>query len=95
MAVICRISHAPRPAQRARSALAAPMIITDEMPATRHMADGRHYTSKREFRAVTRAHGCVEVGNDPAMLRRSPRPKPDRNAVRASVARAFARTGLA
>ena len=94
MAVICRISHAPKPARRSRSALAAPMIIGDEMPATRHMADGRHYTSKREFRAVTRAHGCVEVGNDPAMLRRPQRPRPDRNAVKASVARAFARVGL-
>ena len=94
MAIICRISHAPKPARRARSDLAAPMIIGDEMPATQHMADGRHYTSKREFRAVTRAHGCVEVGNDPAMLRPQ-RPKPDRNAVKASVARAFARLGIA
>jgi hypothetical protein len=94
MAVIHRISHAPKPAIHARSVLGAPMVITDEMPATQNMADGNFYTSKRKFRAVTRAHGCVEVGNDPAMFRRRYRPKPDRQAVGAAVARAFSRAGL-
>ena len=88
MAVIHRISHAPEPAFRARSILGAPMIIADEMPATRHMGDGNYYTSKRKFRAVTKAHGCVEVGNDPAMFRRQPKPEPDRQAVKAAVGRA-------
>jgi hypothetical protein len=94
MAVIFRISHAPEPAFRKRAPLGAPLVVADEMPATKHMADGRYYTSKRGFRAVTRAHGCIEVGNDPAMLRRQQKPKPDRAAVRASVARAFCRAGL-
>jgi len=43
-------------------------VISDEMPATRHMADNRLYTSKSKFRATTRAHGCVEVGNETATL---------------------------
>lgn len=39
-------------------------VISDEMAATRHMADGNHYTSKAKFRAATKAAGCVEYGND-------------------------------
>ena len=39
-------------------------VIKDEMEATRHMADGRMYTSKKKFRDATRAHGCIEVGNE-------------------------------
>jgi hypothetical protein len=94
MAVIFRISHAPEPALHARSVLGAPMVITDEMPATQHMADGNFYTSKRKFRTVTRAHGFIEVGNDPAMFRSQPKPEPDRKAVKAALARAFSRAGL-
>jgi hypothetical protein len=70
------------------------MVIADEMPETQHMADGKYYTSKRKFRAVTKSHGCVEVGNDPAMLRPRPKSRADRRAVRAAVARAFSRVGL-
>jgi hypothetical protein len=94
MTVVYRISHAPQPVLHARSDLGAPMVITDEMPSTQHMADGCYYTSKRKFRVVTRAHGCIEVGNDPARLRRPQRPKPDRGSIRAAVARAFSRIGL-
>jgi hypothetical protein len=94
MPVIHRIAHAPAPAFHNRSDLAAPMVITDEMPAIKHMADGHLYTSKRKFRAVTRAHGLVEAGNDPAMLRRNLKPKPDRKAIKAAVNRAFSRAGL-
>jgi hypothetical protein len=39
-------------------------VISDEISATRHMADGRYYTSKAKFREATKAHGCVEVGNE-------------------------------
>ena len=46
-----------------RSNLSAPMLITDEMPPTEQV-DGRHYTSKALFRAVGRAHGLTEVGNE-------------------------------
>ena len=94
MTVIFRISHAPEPSLHARSIHGCPMVIADEMPATQHMADGEIYTSKSRFRAVTRAHGCIEVGNDPAMFRPKPKSKPDRQAVKAAVGRAFSKAGL-
>jgi hypothetical protein len=46
-----------------RSNLSAPMLISDEMSATEQV-DGRYYTSKAAFRAVGRAHGLTEVGNE-------------------------------
>ena len=52
----------------ARSRLPAPHVIADEMPPTEQV-DGRFYTSKRQFRAVGRALGLIEVGNE------KPRPK--------------------
>jgi hypothetical protein len=94
MTVIFRISHAPAPAFHSRSSHACPMVIGDTMPETQHMADGNYYTSKRRFRDVTRAHGCVEVGNDPSMFRPKPKPKPDRKAIRESIGKAFSRAGL-
>ena len=42
--------------------------IPDEMAPTRHMIDGKLYTSKKKFRNETKARGCVEVGNDTAAL---------------------------
>jgi hypothetical protein len=42
------------------------VVIQDTMDATRHPCDGRLYESKSEFRRVTRAHGCVEIGNESA-----------------------------
>jgi len=47
----------------ARSALPCPMVISDEMPPVEQV-DGRYYTSKRQYRAVGRAHGLTEVGNE-------------------------------
>ncbi|HEV7237263.1 MAG TPA: hypothetical protein VGN15_13830 [Ktedonobacteraceae bacterium] len=46
----------------------ASYVISDEMAPTRHMADGKFYTSKKKFRDATRAAGCVEVGNETATL---------------------------
>lgn len=46
----------------------ASFVISDEMAETRHMADGKMYTSKAKFREATRAHGCVEVGNETKTL---------------------------
>ena len=47
----------------ARSALPVPYVISDEMPPTEQV-DGRFYTSKAAFRAVGRANGLTEVGNE-------------------------------
>ena len=52
------------------SVSSAPGVIRDEMPATKHMADGQYYTSKSKFRATTKAHGCVEVGNETSSVLR-------------------------
>jgi hypothetical protein len=40
-------------------------VIEDTMSPLEHPCDGRVYESKHEFSAVTRAHGCVEVGEAP------------------------------
>ena len=47
----------------ARSNLSLPYVISDEMPPVEQV-DGRFYTSKRQFRAVGRAHGLTEVGTE-------------------------------
>ena len=69
----------------------APQIIRDEMDATRHMADGRYYTSKAKFRSATKSAGCIEVGNEiktvtqprkPAVLSREQRREAIRGAIR-------------
>ena len=44
-------------------------VISDTMPETRHMADGKYYSSKSKFREVTKAHGCIEMGNDSSLTR--------------------------
>jgi len=46
----------------------ASYVISDEMAETRHMADGKYYSSKAKFRQATRAAGCVEVGTETATL---------------------------
>lgn len=46
-----------------RSALPRPYVISDIMEPTEQV-DGKFYTSKRQFRAVGRALGLTEVGNE-------------------------------
>lgn len=75
--------------------LAAPLpgsgtvfVISDEMDATRHMADGKMYTSKAKFRQATRDHGCVEVGNETStLLKPRQRVELDRGARREAIRR--------
>ena len=47
----------------ARSDLPRPYVISDAMPETEQV-DGRFYTSKSQFRAVGKALGLIEVGNE-------------------------------
>jgi hypothetical protein len=47
----------------ARSDLPLPYVISDEMPVLEQV-DGKFYTSKAAFRAVGRANGLTEVGNE-------------------------------
>ena len=46
-----------------RSELPMPHVISDIMDPVEQV-DGKFYTSKRQFRAVGRANGLVEVGNE-------------------------------
>jgi len=52
----------------ARSDLPLPYVISDIMEPTEQV-DGKFYTSKRQFRAVGKALGLTEVGNE------KPKPK--------------------
>ncbi|WP_434733756.1 hypothetical protein NL154_05660 [Rhizobium sp. YTUHZ044] len=71
-------------------ALPVPMFISDTMDPTEHV-DGNFYSSKSQFRAVTRAHGLVEVGNDPARLKPRTFKKTTRTEIKESVQKAAAR----
>ena len=46
-----------------RSELPVPYVISDTMDPVEQV-DGRFYTSKSAFRAVGKAHGLTEVGNE-------------------------------
>ena len=46
-----------------RSDLPTPMVISDTMDPVEQV-DGQFYTSKRQYRAVGRAHGLIEIGNE-------------------------------
>lgn len=75
----------------ARSDLPCPYVISDTMEPTEQV-DGKFYTSKREFRAVGRALGLVEVGNEklPPKQRASLDPKnirARREALQCAIAR--------
>lgn len=72
-----------------RSDLPCPMLVSDIMDAAEHV-DGKFYTSKSEFRKVTKARGLIEVGNDPARLKTTKRSRTSEKAVSDSVDRAFA-----
>lgn len=64
--------------------------IPDEMPPTRHMIDGKKYTSKKKFRNETQARGCVEVGNETSTLLKPRKPiEPDRRQRRDDIKRAI------
>lgn len=67
----------------------AAYVISDSMEMTRHMADGKYYSSKAKFRQVTKAHGCVEVGNDPSIMNPKPREWIKPRAVEPDIKRAI------
>jgi hypothetical protein len=69
---------------------AAPFVISDSMPHTRHMVTGEYFDSKAKFRATTKAHGCVEVGNEAATLLKPRKPiEMDRGQRREDIKRAI------
>ena len=58
---VWRVRRKQLPPQRSR--LPVPYVITDIMEPLEQV-DGKFYTSKRAFRAVGRALGLTEVGNE-------------------------------
>lgn len=64
-------------------------VITDTMGAMRHPITGKLMDSKSQFRAVTRAHGCVEVGNE---VQKDTR-RFDMPALKGDIARAISELG--
>jgi hypothetical protein len=48
---------------------------SDTMEPTRHMINSKMYTSKKKFRAETKAHGCIEVGDQTHHLTKSRTPQ--------------------
>lgn len=85
-----------------RSNHPAPGVINDTMEPTQSMVDGKLYTSKAALRATYKPSGnrdgkrYAEVGNDSSVTDPKPfqKPKPDRQAIKASVGRAFSQAGL-
>lgn len=76
-----------------RSTLAAPHVLTDSMPPTKSMLDGKLYDSKARLRQTYRAAGVVEVGNDVPATPPAPK-RPRREDIKAAVGRAFSKAGL-
>ena len=77
----------------ARADFPTPGVIGDGMDAVEHI-DGKMYDSKSAFRAVTKANGMIEVGNDPARLRQKEKPRPDRKSLDDTIERAMAKAGI-
>ncbi len=75
-----------------RSTLAAPTIIADTMEATLNHADGKRYTSKREYEKAVKRAGCEIVGNDPAFARAKPKPY-DSGDIKSDIKRAIDEVG--
>lgn len=83
----------------ARSSLAAPMLIRDEMAPTVSMADGKEYTSKRAMRATYLPSGnpqgerYVEIG-DHKQTATKKAAAPDDKAIDAAIGKAMSQHGL-
>lgn len=65
----------PAMTRRDRAGRTSPHYISDHMDTTWHPATGDMIDSKSRFREVTKAHGCIEVGNDVQMPKRPVRPE--------------------
>lgn len=80
--------YGPPHAPVARSSYPCPMLALDTMDPTMHV-DGNTYTSKSQFRAVTKANGLTEVGNETAPQDRSVK-APTAESIDASLNKAVA-----
>jgi hypothetical protein len=64
-------------------------VISDTMNPMKHMGSGRIHDSKSQFRADTRATGCMEVGTDPAIMREKPKYEPPMREIAMDVKRSI------
>ena len=71
------------PQNFARSEHPVPYVISDTMDPTEQV-DGKFYTSKRQFRAVGRSLGLIEVGTE-KMKPKTTRASEERSAKEARV----------
>jgi hypothetical protein len=83
-----RFRVAKRRSDVKRSTLPMPHVISDIMPPTEQV-DGKFYTSKRQFRAVGRALGLTEVGNEKPKPRSRTETRAAKEARRQSIKIAF------
>jgi hypothetical protein len=74
------------------SDLPRPYVISDTMDPLEQV-DGKFYTSKRQYRAVGKAHGLTEVGNEKPKLRttRPSQTREEKDRRRASLKKAVER----
>jgi hypothetical protein len=73
-----------------RGSVPMPMVISDTMPETECLVDGRIYTSKRAMAATHRRSGHVELGTEAYPVRKA-RQRPPRAEIKASLEKAEAR----
>ena len=86
--------YGPPPTPVARGNFPTPMFSSDCMEPTEHI-DGRHYSSKSQFRAVTKAHGMTEVGNErPRPVSKDVLRQQSKKARQEAVGKALAQSGL-
>ena len=78
------------PQNFARSEHPRPYVISDTMDPVEQV-DGKFYTSKREYRAVGRAHGLIEIGTE----KLKPKPKNAGSRAAAEARRAAIKTAVA
>lgn len=77
------------PKSQAAPRNAGPYVQSDYLPDLRHPVTGKPMDSKSQFRAMTRAAGCVEVGNE---VQRDTR-RVDMPNLRADISRAITQLG--
>jgi len=81
----------PHEVEKQRSSLPSPSVIIDTMPPVQSQVDGKMYDSKAAIRASYKAHGVIEVGNDPARHKPFKRKPPDTKANVEAIKKAHAR----
>jgi hypothetical protein len=71
------------------------MVISDHMDPCIHPATGLWADSKSAFRSMTKAAGCIEIGNeDPSSVVSKPQRKTDRGEAVSDIKKALRENGV-